>query len=136
MNGGGLQLDTATGNSDLAWLLVLLFFITTVIALRPAALVGEVAADEGPQGQPVVVSFEVPEGSFGVPDEPAELLLVSPGESAPPGEGRGVLDWLSTTCEGVPVTVQVRCPEEATHLWCRQRMGELMKGAPECLYQY
>ena len=136
MTGGGLQLDTATGNSDLAWLLVLLFFITTVIALRPAALVSEVAADEGPQGQPIVVSFEVPEGSFGVPDESAELLLVSPGESRPPGEEAGVLPWLAGTCEVSPMTVQVQCPEEATHLWCRQRMGELMKGAPACLYQY
>lgn len=133
---GDFSLDTSTGNSDLAWLLVLLFFVTTVIALRPAALVSEVAADEGPEGQPIVVSFELPEGSFGLPDEPAALALISPGGQDGPAAGAPVLGWLSRTCQAAPRTVQVRCPEEATHLWCRQRLGELLRDAPDCQYQY
>ena len=42
-----LQMDTSTGNSDLAWNLVMLFFITTFIAIRPTSgLVGEVQSEE------------------------------------------------------------------------------------------
>ena len=130
--GGGLEMDTATGSSDLAWLLVQLFFITTFVAIGPTAFVSELAAEEGPAGQPVVVGLEDRGGGA------APLVLIAAGDLPPPPMERSLRGWLADACAARPgaLTVQVRCPEEATHAWCRGELHGLLEAAPECVYQY
>ena len=133
MNDGGFQMDTATGSSDLAWLLVQLFFITTFVAIGPTAFVSELAAEEGPSGQPVVVGLEESEDVAAAP-----LVLIAAGDLALPPMETPLRSWLTDACAARPgtLTVQVRCPEEATHAWCRGALHGLLEAAPECVYQY
>ncbi len=129
---GGFSMDTSTGNTDLAWMLVLLFFVTTFIALRPAALVSEVAADEGPQGQPIVLGFsEAPPAAPRPQGDLEDLHVVAPGEHLPPAAGASVAAWLGATCEAnAGQLVQVRCPEDAAHSWCSRQLKALLKASP------
>jgi len=115
------QLDTATGSSDLAWMLVLLFFITAFVGVRSSAFVSEVSADEGPSGDPIVIDFAGDAPRITAPSLPA----------GPPS-----LAWLDRTCRDGRIDAVVQCPPDATHVWCQQRLRDLMTAAPTCTYRY
>ena len=118
-----LAMSTATGEADLAWSLVQLFFLTTFIATRPGA---ESSAAAAPSGDPTVtISIHLdPDGTMTVED---------PGEMAPPSEP--VETWLSTTCQQAHAVV-LTCPDEVPHRQCRDAIELLMSWGPGCTYSY
>ncbi len=127
MIAGRFQTDTAIASTDLAWLLVVLFFVTSVIALRPTSLTSEVASRGGAQGRPVVIELLVDGG----------VDLLSAGPLAKPPTEESVAAWLGAACDGDPaLIVHVGCPDDATHGWCRARLGALMDDAPSCRFLY
>lgn len=135
-----LQMDTSTGTSDLAWNLVMLFFITTFIALRPASgLVGDVAAEDGPaEGTPVVVAWPA-DAVDRLAAEPVDLALlevVEPGSLSRPAAGERAEAWLQAACVvEAPPTVLVRCPGDATHTQCQRLLKALLRQGP-CHFRY
>lgn len=120
-----MRLDSHTGSNDLAWLLVLLFFVTTFVGVRKSALVGEVAADASGLSDPVILGFES-----------ERLVLKDRGTASPPAVGEAVTAWLSRTCATEAVPTVIRCPGEATHQWCQEQLRDLLRDAPGCGYRY
>ncbi len=121
------QLDTATGQSDLAWNVMLLFFLLTFLALRPPSLSAETSMENGAEGRPVLVAFE--SATF------ESLVVKSPGALDAPTTDAAT--WLVASCQvPAPPTVEVMCPDDATHAACRALLGQLLSAAPGCSYRY
>jgi hypothetical protein len=116
-----LHLDSATGSIDLAWLLVILFFVTTVIAMRPEVAGVEPATSA--RGRAVVVSLDVT----------GEAKLVDGGGRALAGSVAG---WMPALCAGEAPAVELRCHDEMTHRDCKQAVGALVSSAPGCGFRY
>ena len=130
----GFKLDTATGSTDLAWLLVQLFFITTFVAARNSAWVSDVAAAEGIHDDPIVVAFA--EATWNeTPSGDPSLVLETTGEHPSPPADASLRDWLATTCSETTV-VEVHCPPHATHMGCQRHVQKLVQNAPDCRYRY
>lgn len=121
------RLDTATGQSDLAWNVMLLFFLLCFLALRPPSLSAETSTEDGVEGRPVLVAFET--GAF------ESLVVKSSGRLDAPTSDVG--SWLAASCQvEAPPTVEVMCPDDATHAACRALLGQLLSTAPGCSYRY
>lgn len=117
------ELDPSTGNADLAWLLVILFFVTTTLALRPTQE-GVEAAEEGATPR-VAVSLDT---------DSEDLTITSTGgRGTPAGEA---MAWLAGVCASEQAPVDVACPDDATHQWCKESLSELISAAPGCRYRY
>jgi hypothetical protein len=116
-----LKLDSATGSIDLAWLLVILFFITTVISLRPTT--SGVKPARPATGKAVVIGLS-PRG---------EATLIDGGDHALMGPISG---WLGPLCDSEPVAVELRCADEMNHRDCKAAVGGVVRQAPKCSYGY
>lgn len=118
-----LVMETATGQADLAWALVQLFFLMTFVAARPASgLVGP-PSSEGAPADPIVISLDA-----------RGALTVTRSSSAPP-PGLDLPAWLAEQCQQ-PRTVSLRCPDDIAHRDCRAALGELMSAGPGCSFSY
>ncbi len=115
-----LVMDTTTGQADLAWALVQLFFLMAFIAARPVSgLGGQPVADEG-AGQPITVRLLVGGG------------LVLEG----PDTGRGdVLGFLPEACAQNRAVVLI-CADDTPHRQCRDALARLAVAGPGCTYSY
>lgn len=119
-----LTLDASTGNTDLAWNLVLIFFLTTFIALRPATE-GVRPADGGVQGTPLVLAA----GAEGAGIEAVHVVAGAP-TTLP------VADVLARHCTSRDQVASLRCPDERSHRSCRELLQDLARRAPTCTWQY
>lgn len=122
-----IDLDDGIGSADMAWLLALLFFITSVVALRPSGLAVDVSADQAAKPTPGI------DLSVGADGEPH---VTSAGVLGGPDAGEAVESWLGRRCDDGPLVVRVGFPPEATHGWCREQVSKLMSAAPSCKFQY
>ncbi len=111
-------LDTATGSTDLAWNLVQLFFLTTVLAARPGSAADE-AVTPGAEPDPVVVT----------------LIATEPPRFALP-DGSDPSTHLAVACAESGARARLMCPEDLPHGRCRAALRELARTAQGCRWAY
>ena len=118
-----LKLDTATGESDLGWALVQLFFLMALLTARSATSSDAATASSGGAGRPLVLSV----------DFSGSVLVQDSGElDAPTGDP---LSWLADACLA-PRAVVLQCPPSLSHGECRSTLDRLLLAGPGCSYSY
>lgn len=118
-----LAMSTATGEADLAWSLVQLFFLTTFIATRPGAASPAAAAQGGEPSVAIVIRL----------DADGSMTIADPGGMTPPSHP--VETWLPATCQKAHRVV-LTCPDEVSHRQCRDAIELLMSWGPGCSFSY
>lgn len=119
------ELDPSTGNADLAWLLVMLFFLTTTLSVKRDQQ-GVLAAEDG-EGEALLVRVEQGSAGATVHAEPSEKY----------GEPKDdPIAWLRGVCASGAPTVELACPSDATHRWCGEQLSSIKQRAPGCRYRY
>lgn len=119
------ELDPSTGNADLAWLLVMLFFLTTTLSVKRDQQ-GVLAAEDG-EGEALLVRLE--QGAT------SATIHVEPNAKYGKPEHDPIV-WLRGVCASGGPTVELACPSDATHRWCREQLASIDQRAPGCRYRY
>ncbi len=120
------RLDTATGATDLAWNLVQIFFLTTVLAANVTAQSDPAAAPGSGPTEPVAVGFA------------GESLTLDALEVRREGQiesGQAAFSSLRTAC-ATSTPARLSCPPDASHGDCRAALAELRHRAPGCRWSY